>query len=183
MVILSGPPGAGKTTVARAMASAWGLPAVHLKFDDFLMAIQSGFIAPWLADSHAQNTTVTQAFATAGAIYAKAGYAVVLDGVVGPGFLAIYREAAAEAQAELHYAILRPDRGTAVARARDRDAEPMPDYPPGLFERFVDVGPFAGHVIDTDSIPVEAVVAAVRKGLEAGRFRVSLTETPPPSPV
>ncbi len=46
LLILSGPPGAGKTTIARAMADASDVPAVHLHTDDFFNAIRSGFIDP-----------------------------------------------------------------------------------------------------------------------------------------
>src|SRR5579864_8964450 len=95
ILIISGPPGAGKTTVARRLAETWDGLAVHIPTDAFYSAILSGYIAPWLPQSHAQNVTVTKAIAAAASAYAAGGYAAILDGVVGPWFIEHYREAAA----------------------------------------------------------------------------------------
>jgi len=172
ILIISGPPGAGKTTVARRLAETWDGLAVHVPTDAFYSAILSGYIAPWLTESHAQNVTVTQAIAAAAAAYAAGGYAVLLDGVVGPWFLGHYREAVARAGADLQYVVLRPDRDTAVARARDRQEMPLTDYPAGLFERFGNLGPFESHAIDTTGLGVGAVADLLRKGLADHRFRL-----------
>ena len=172
ILIVSGPPGARKTTVARRPASTWGAPAVHVPTDAFYSAILSGYIAPWLAESHAQNVTVTRAIAAAASAYAAGGYAVIVDGVVGPWFIDHYREAAAHAGADLAYVVLRPDRDTAVVRARDREEVPLADYPAGLFERFGDLGPYEPYAIDTTDLDVGAVADLVRNGLADRRFRL-----------
>jgi predicted kinase len=172
ILIVSGPPGAGKSTVARRLAQTWDGLAVHIPTDAFYSAILSGYVAPWLAGSHQQNITVTQAIAAAASAYAAGGYAVLLDGVVGPWFLERYREAAANAGVELSYVVLRPDRATAVVRARDREETPLIVYPEGLFERFDDLGPFEAHAIDTTSLDVAAVADLLRQGLTSSRFRI-----------
>jgi len=172
LLIVSGPPGAGKTSVARRLAETSPAPAVHLRFDDFLHAIRSGFVEPWLPQSRAQNAVVTRAFAGAGAVYAGAGYAVVLDGVVGPWFLDIYRDAARAIGADLDYAVLLPERAVAVARARGRDADPLSPYPPRIFDGFADMAQFSAHVLDTTSMSIEAAASIVREGCAAGRFRL-----------
>jgi predicted kinase len=173
ILIVSGPPGAGKTTLARRLAEAWDGLAVHVPTDAFYSAILSGYIAPWLAESHAQNVTVNRAIAAAASAYAAGGYAVLLDGVVGPWFIEPYRQAAARAGADLAYVVLRPDRDTAVARARDREEMPLTDYPAGLFERFGDLGLLEAHAIDTTGLDVETVCGLVRKGLADQRFRLA----------
>jgi len=172
ILILSGPPGAGKTTVARALAKASAAPAVHMHTDDFYTAIRKGFILPWLPESLQQNTTVTRAIAAAAVEYAKGGYEVLLDGVVGPWFLDIYRQLASPADIALDFVALRPDAPTAVARARDRQDAPIADYPMNMIDGFADLGPFEPHVIDTTSLSVEAVMAAICEGRAAGQFRL-----------
>jgi adenylate kinase family enzyme len=172
MLLLSGPPGAGKTTLARRMVEGSATPAVHLHTDDYFGAIRSGFILAWLPEAHAQNQTVTRAIVAAAGIYAEGGYEVIIDGVVGPLFLGAYRDGARRLRQPLDYVILRPDRATAVARVRDRDVAPLADYPPGMYEAFTDAGPMERHVVETTGVDVEAVLAMVRAGLAEGRFRL-----------
>jgi energy-coupling factor transporter ATP-binding protein EcfA2 len=83
VLILTGPPGSGKTTVARLLTVAHER-AVHLESDVFFHFITSGFIAPWTDESNSQNTVVMDAVAAAGATYARAGYFTVIDGIFGP---------------------------------------------------------------------------------------------------
>jgi hypothetical protein len=140
--------------------------------DQFFDAIRSGFIAPWLTESRDQNRTVNEAVASAAVAYARGGYAVFVDGVVGPWFLDIFREAARTVQVPLDYVVLRLPRETAMARARDRAEAPLADYPPHLFDAFADVGEFEPCVLEIGEADRETVVTSLRDGLNAGRFRL-----------
>jgi predicted kinase len=172
ILIVSGPPGAGKTTVARRLAETCAGPAVHLHTDSYYDAIRHGFIAPWLPESHGQNQTVTRAIVASAAAYAAGGYFVVVDGVVGPWFLESYRQGAASIGVSLDYVVLRADQAIVAARARDRVDVPLPDYPPGIFEEFIDLGELEGHAIDSGVEPVEDLVERIRQGCAAGRYRL-----------
>ena len=83
VLILTGPPGAGKTTVARLLSPIHER-AVHLESDSFFEAIASGFVAPWKTASHEQNQVVMRIVGDGVAGYSAAGYFTILDGSSSP---------------------------------------------------------------------------------------------------
>ncbi|MBV8585077.1 MAG: AAA family ATPase, partial [Verrucomicrobia bacterium] len=87
VLILTGPPGSGKTITAQALARRPGSSKVHLHSDDFYQFIKNGAIPPYLPEAHEQNVVVIEVLTKVAAGYASGGYFVVLDGIVGPWFL------------------------------------------------------------------------------------------------
>jgi gluconate kinase len=86
LLIVSGPPGAGKSTVSELLAASFD-PSILVRGDDFFGFLANGGIDPWLPASKAQNTVVTEAAAAATGHFVNAGYDTVYDGVVGPWYL------------------------------------------------------------------------------------------------
>ncbi|MCI3135598.1 AAA family ATPase [Phenylobacterium aquaticum] len=119
LIIVTGPPGAGKSTLARAVAKAWpGPAALHLHSDDLWTYFVKGYIPPWTPASADQNRVVMEAMAVQAATLAAGGYPVAFDGIVGTWFLPPFREAADRTGVALDYLVLRPDRETTIAPGR-----------------------------------------------------------------
>ena len=64
LLVVTGPPGAGKSTVARAVSGLFE-PSALVAGDQFFAFIDRGYIPPWTAAAHRQNETVIRAAAAA----------------------------------------------------------------------------------------------------------------------
>ncbi|MQY06797.1 AAA family ATPase [Actinomadura macrotermitis] len=173
VVILAGPPGAGKSTVAARIARRHP-KAVHLRTDDFWQYIVAGAIPPYEPASRAQNETVMDAIAGAAFTYAAGGFVTVVDGIVGPWMLDHFRK---QAQVPLHYAVLRPYRDVALARAQGRAApDALVDRHPILtmWDQFADLGVLESHVFDTSDEDVTETERRVAEAIDSGRLRLTL---------
>jgi predicted kinase len=152
IVIVTGPPGAGKSTVGRLYAESHAR-AVHFHTDDFWSYIVAGFIPPFEAESEQQNQTVMQAIAVAAFTYANAGYLTVVDGIVGPWMLGYFlAQMKLHPNVELHYAVLRPRRDVALARAQAREAKSALIGEKSImqmWEQFADLKQLEANVLDT----------------------------------
>ncbi|MFE7407566.1 DUF664 domain-containing protein [Isoptericola sp. NPDC057559] len=174
VTILTGPPGAGKTTVAALLTAELERPTVNLTTDTFYRSIATGFVPPYLAGSQRQNETVAAAIVGAVSAYVRGGYEVVVDGVVGPWFLPPFREAAAREGWDLAYVVLRPALDVALARAGGRaDAELRdPDAVRSMHAAFGDLAGLEPHARDTGAEEPADTAAALRAALADGAFRL-----------
>jgi gluconate kinase len=117
LLVITGPPGAGKSAVARNVANRFD-PSALVEGDVFFSFLARGAIPPWLPESYAQNEVVTQAAAVAAGRYASGGYTTVYDGVVGPWFLSAFVNASR--LASIDYVLLLPDVERCVERVATR---------------------------------------------------------------
>jgi predicted kinase len=174
IVIVSGPPGAGKSTIARRFATRSDADlAVHLHTDDVYGYIRKGFVAPWMPEAQAQNVVVMDAVAATAATFACGGYEVIVDGIVGPWFFDPWLKVAQRHGIDLRYVTLLPDMAVTVARATARTTPgAMTDegVVRTMWNHFQNFAPPAGHVLDTTGHSVDETLATIRDGLAAGRF-------------
>src|SRR4051794_13173063 len=80
LLIITGPPGAGKSTVAQMVVDRFE-PGALVQGDVFFGFVGRGYIDPWLPESHEQNTVVTEATARATSVFARGGFTTVFDGM------------------------------------------------------------------------------------------------------
>jgi cytidylate kinase len=166
VVVVTGPPGAGKSATADRLADALH-PSALVAGDDFFGFLRNGAVAPWLEEAHAQNTSVTQAAAAAAGRLAQDRH-VVYDGVVGPWFLETFRRAAGVTH--LHYALLLPPLEVCLERVRSRRGHGFTDLRAAehMWEEMHRADVAARHVLRDHQRSPAQLAAAVVEMLEGG---------------
>lgn len=174
MIILTGPPAAGKTTVAELLAVDASVPTVHLATDWFYRSIRTGFVLPFLPEAQRQNEVVVEAIVGSVATFARGGYDVVVDGIVGPWFLPPFRAVSAHDNLVMSYVVLRPDLDTTLSRAKQRVGHELKDVDAitGLHAAFGHLGNLEHHAIDTGDLDAQRTAAEVRRVLASGEYRL-----------
>lgn len=170
VIVLTGPPGAGKSTVAGVIARR-AQRGVHLHTDDFWHYIVAGAIPPHEPASATQNHTVMDVIAAAAFTYAAGGFTTVLDGVVGPWMLHHFRDH--HPDTALHYVVLRPARDITLARARARTSpNALVDELPitTMWDQFESIGDYEPHVLDTSADTVADTVERVTDVVTSNAF-------------
>jgi hypothetical protein len=168
IILLSGPPGAGKTTVAAAMvANAPEAKVANIEGDKFWFFAAKGGGGP-----RELSPIVMPAMIGAALPYARAGFTTIVDFTIGPWFLPAVKPAAQDVA--LDFVILCPSLAECKRRAGGR-TEGVIDYAPyvELHEAFAQFPGFDRHMISDDAPSAEETAARIWTGVRDGAFRVS----------
>ena len=138
--------------------------SVHMHTDDFFHYLSKGAIPPYLPESNEQNLVVIEAFLEAAKRYARGGYDVIVDGIVGPWFLEPWRAIVREGY-EVHYIVLRAGKGETMKRAVKRsklDRKTNIELVETMWEQFCNLGTYESNVIETTIYSIQETVFAVK---------------------
>ncbi|MFZ0477863.1 MAG: AAA family ATPase [Terriglobales bacterium] len=165
VIMLSGPVGSGKTTVARELIALLPAPLAYIEGDTFW-----SFIAKSESRDHRENFRVIMRAMTAAALpFVRSGFDVLIDFSIPPEFLVTARKILKELP--LDYIVLLPSEAICAARAAGRTTGAIADYAP--YSSFYALFEAADHyTIRNDEAEAPDVAARISEGLNAGRFRV-----------
>ncbi len=169
IVILSGPVGAGKSTVAKELIASSPAPLAYIEGDTFW-----SFIAKGEAKHRRElkfKMTMT-AMTTAAFPYALYGYEVILDFSIPPWFLETAQKVVKARDVPLDYVVLRPSEAVCAARAAGRAEGAIADYT-SYRELYSSFDEAERYTIRDDASDATVVAARIREGLNAGKFRIS----------
>jgi adenylylsulfate kinase-like enzyme len=166
VILLSGPVGAGKSTVARELIASSAGPTAYIEGDTFW-----SFIAK-KADSQDESAPfrmIMRAMISSARHFLRDDYEVIVDFSSPPWFLDAAR--ALMQQKPFEYVVLRPTEAVCAARAAARAEGTIADY-----SRYHDLyTAFNGaerYTIADDNAGPAMTAARIRRGLELGTFRV-----------
>jgi energy-coupling factor transporter ATP-binding protein EcfA2 len=165
IVIMSGPPGSGKTSVAKALIPLLPQPVACIEGDRFWKFI----VKPDTRERHQNFRTLIRSMTAACIPFARSDFTVVLDFSIPPAMLDTLRTIVKEIP--LHYVLLRPSVETCALRAAGRDAGKIADYETlrGFYTLFAGEG--AGDALCDETASPETLAAQIVSGLAAGRFK------------
>ena len=174
VLILTGAPGVGKTTVARLLADRSPAGA-HLESDRFFHFIRAGYVEPWRPESHAQNTAVMHAVGSCATIYADSGYRTIIEGIISPRwFFAPLRDTLEGSGHAVAYAVLRAPLAVCMERAGSRAARPLASarVVGQLWREFAQLGALERHVLDAADRSATEIAREIELRVAEGELSV-----------
>jgi hypothetical protein len=169
IILLSGPVGAGKSTVAQELVAAMPGPVACIEGDKFWFFIAKG----GREIGRKRNfTTIMTAMIAAAVPYAVAGYHAIVDFSIPPWFLDTAKRIAKVRDLPLDFVVLRPSEKVCAARAAARSEGKIEDYS-GYSELYASFDEAEKFIIRDDESDAKTIAGKIAEGLRVGSFRVN----------
>ena len=166
MIFLSGPIGAGKTTVAQELIALLPAPLTYIEGDTFWSFIQKEGV-------HAQRDSfpvLVRSMTAAAVPFARSGFRVLIDFSIPTAFVETARKILKEVPFD--FVLLRPSLEICIQRAAVRKDGPIRD--PARIKKFYPLFDDGGIEPVCDDVADPASLAQrIYDGLNQGRFRVA----------
>jgi len=168
IVIVAGPIGAGKTTVANAMVPLLDGKVARIEGDLFWLFLAKGFGS--VPNPGAFRLVMSSMLAAAVPVAANDAM-TVLDFSIPPWYLDTARKIAGVRQVPIDYVVVRPPLEECAARAKKRKEGAIADYAQ-YTDLFRDFDAVEERHLEAGSTSPAEVAARIVEGLKAGRFRL-----------
>ena len=167
VLIVSGPVGAGKTTVCRELIATAAGPTAYIEGDRFWTFIAKPSTRQSAPESFRM---IMRAMLAAARHYQRDGYVVIVDFSIPPWYLDAV--GALLKGCDYSYVVLRPTEATCASRAAARSEGTIAEYEPyrELYRAFEI---FERNTLSADDSDPADVAASIWEGLRANAFRMS----------
>lgn len=167
LIIVTGPPGAGKSAVAPLVADGFE-SSVLIPADWFFGLWRRGAIDPWLPEALPQASVAGNAAAAAAGQFARADCRVVYDGFLPPGDLPGF--AASAGLDAVHYAVILPAEATCLARVASRSGHGFTsaEATRAMYQDFARTALPGRYVITDTDQPPETLASRIIDEIAAG---------------
>jgi hypothetical protein len=168
IILLSGPVGAGKTTVAKALIKSTTTPTVYIEGDKFWFFIVKGDKA---IERKKNFGTIMWSMVAASVPYACGGYEVILDFSIPPWFLDSALKITRTRNVPLEYIVIKPSENICAQRAAHRKEGVIADY--SVYHDFyLDFAGAEKYSISDDLGDAESIANTINKSRKKGKFNI-----------
>lgn len=161
LTIISGPPGAGKSTAALGFASKHA-KSILISGDDLYNMVKGGHCKPWESDGASLMKLMYKAAASQAQIYIEAGFHVFVDYVFESADLKNFLSAFKDPQLSVRLVFLIPDEAILVSRDSNRRFSVGKERAVFYLQRFKELcKQWPEHVLDNSSSNAHLDIARV----------------------